>query len=150
MTKWPFIFSILGQIFQNSARDFYSTFGFHFLWHATMYEIQQFRLTSISSDFGLFYWSMLRVHGYVYSGMLQNAREYGNKKKVKKNPQKIPKISHKIFTHQKIWSTDELYLPIVLGSDRPLIDCETRIYFVLLTLLFFLAPIFNILPSVKT
>ena len=53
MTKLPFIFSILGQNFINSARDFYSTFGFHFLWHATTYEIQQSRLTSIFGDFGL-------------------------------------------------------------------------------------------------
>ena len=32
---------------------------------------QHFRLTSIFGDFGIFKWSMLRVHGYVYSGMLQ-------------------------------------------------------------------------------
>ena len=31
----------------NFASGFCSNFGFHCLWHATMYETQQFRLTSI-------------------------------------------------------------------------------------------------------
>ena len=53
MTKLTLYFLNFDQNFQNSARDFYSTFGLHFLWHATMYEIQQFRLTSVFGDFGL-------------------------------------------------------------------------------------------------
>ena len=57
------------------ARGFCSSYGFHCSWHATMDETPQFRLTSFFGDFGFYEWSMLRIHGYVYSGMLQNAPE---------------------------------------------------------------------------
>ena len=44
-------------------------FEFRCLWHDSIYESQHFRLTFIFGVFGLFKWGMLRIHGYVDSGM---------------------------------------------------------------------------------
>ena len=65
--------------FQNSARDFYSIFGFHCLSHATMYEAQQFCLTSSFGDFGLCSWRASSEFRVIII-MLHNAGEYGTNK----------------------------------------------------------------------